>query len=327
VVYGHNDYQSSLSFYNHTFSLPLFFIASGFVSSTKSHLPFLEVLKKQAKHLLVPYFSLGGLLYLFWLLIGRHYGDKAIHMYDPVDNFIGIFYAQGGAQYMNWGIPMWFLPAMFLVVMIDYFVFKLKFPIGVLVALALPFVGLGINKLLDFHLPWSLDIVLVVYLFYFIGRAFRKMDLSALISGKELLVFAVFLIVNLLLVQKNGLVKIYYGNYGSSLPLMYVNGVLGFIWLFALLKVLPVWKPLSWLGRNTLPILAFHLLVMTFIKGLVLILFHTTLELTSSNAFIFAALQILILVPVILLLKRYLPFLVGIQKKTDSGRPLLRVNE
>ncbi|SMO86382.1 Fucose 4-O-acetylase [Saccharicrinis carchari] len=318
VVYQHNELDSSISIYFESFSVSLFFMVSGFVSSPKSHLPFLKVLKKYIKHLLAPYFLISGLLYLFWFFVGRHYGYKATVTHDPLLNFIGIFYAQGGADFMSWGIPMWFLPTLFNVVMLDYFVSKLKLPLQIIALLLFPVIGLWLFQHIGFHLPWSFDIALVVYLFYFVGRVFKKIDLVKIIQGKELLVFIICFSLHLYTFRFNGIVEVYYGHYGDFLGLMYFNAILAFVWLFALLKVLPNWKIVSWLGRNTLPILAFHLLMMTFVKGVALFIFDYKIEITPLNAIFYTLLQIILLIPLIHFVNRYLPFLVGIDRKKDS---------
>ncbi|WP_430809393.1 MULTISPECIES: acyltransferase family protein [unclassified Carboxylicivirga] len=317
VVFQHNDLNSAIRFYFQSFSVLLFFVASGFVSSPKSHLPFMDVLKKYIRHLMAPYFLISIVLYLFWFFVGRYYGNKAILKSDPLDNFIGVFYAQGGSEYMQWGIPMWFLPTLFVVVMLDYFVSKLRLPFQILATLVFPVIGMGAFQVLGYHLPWSIDIALVVYLFYFTGRIFKRIDLAEAIKGWELPIFTLCFAVHLYTSQLNEIVGVHNGQYGKFLVLMYFNAILAFIWLFALLKVVPSWKPLTWLGCNTLPILAFHLLAMTMIKGVALFVFQHEVIFTPINAAFYAVLQIFLLVPVILFLNKYLPFFVGQAQKKE----------
>lgn len=111
IVYGHNDYTSDFGEYLSSFRLPLFFIISGFVRKNKSTISFSDFIHKSTKRLLIPYFILSTALFVLWFFVGRHYGaGKAC---NPLKNFLGIFYSQGGSQYMDWGIPMWFLTALF----------------------------------------------------------------------------------------------------------------------------------------------------------------------------------------------------------------------
>lgn len=89
VAYGHNF--PLFEEYIYTFHMPLFFLVSGIFHSKKTTI---TVLKKRAKQLLIPYFLWAFMLYVFWLIIGRFYGDPIKLTFSPVDNFLGIFYAK-----------------------------------------------------------------------------------------------------------------------------------------------------------------------------------------------------------------------------------------
>lgn len=312
IIFGHNDYGSSLGFYLASFRLPLFFIISGLVGRGKEEMGLKDFLVKYSKRLLVPYFSISLLLFLFWFVVGRHFGDSVEAAYSPIKNFIGIFYAQGGPEYMNWGIPMWFLPALFMVMFIDYWVAKLPFAYRFIPAVLLPVAGVLLFKTLGFHLPWSIDVAMAVYGFYFFGGLLKRVDYIAFLDSwkKPLLIFLIFVVIHGLVVGYNTKVLFYYGQYGNF-ALMYLNGITGFMWAFALMKMLPTIPFMVWIGRNTLPLLAFHLLAMTFIKAIALYGFNYQLQYGLWNSLLYSTIQIGILVPVILFLNRYLPFMVG----------------
>lgn len=319
IIFEHNDHSSVLSEFSTSFSIPLFFMLSAIVSTAKQNLPAKDFIAKQVRRLLIPYFSLAFVLFLFWFFIGRHYGESADKAYDPIKNFIGIFYAQGGPQYMNWGIPMWFLPALFVVSTIDFFISKLSMGVRIVLAITLPPFGLLVFRLLGFHLPWSIDVALAMYGFYFIGSLLRRVNFVERILNWRfgILVLVLFLAIHLLGFQHNGRILYYYGDYGNF-PLMYVNGIAGFIWAFALFSLLPTNKYLVWVGQNTLPILAFHLLAMTLMKGIALFGFVHELQFNVWLSLLYGIAQVIIIVPAILVLNRYFPFLVGIQRKKGS---------
>jgi fucose 4-O-acetylase-like acetyltransferase len=320
IIFEHNDHSSVLSEFSTSFSIPLFFALSAIVSSNKVGISLKDFLKKQASRLLIPYFTLASLLFIFWFIAGRHYGESVDKAYEPIKNLIGIFYAQGGPEFMNWGIPMWFLPALFVVSLVDFFVSKLPFKFGFIPALIIPPSGLLLYNQLGFHLPWSIDVAFAVYGFYFIGKVLREVNfIQLLASRKTSAVLAIlFFAIHLVGFQYNGRILYYYGDY-DNFPLMYLNGIAGFIWVFALFSLLPKSKYVVWVGQNTLPILAFHLLAMTFIKGVALFGFGIEIAFNLWLSLIYGTVQIIILVPVILFLNRYLPFLVGIRLKKGSG--------
>lgn len=321
IIFGHNDYSSEFSVYLSSFRLPLFFILSGIIGKDKSVLTFREFISKYSKRLLLPYFSISVLLYLFWYFIGRNFGESVAQNYDPIKNLIGVFYAQGGPEYMNWGVPMWFLPALFVVFAIDFLLSRTPFYAQLALVIFLPIVGLYTFRILGFHLPWSIDIALVVYVFYFFGKLLRKINIFTYLSGwlRPLVLFAIFFVIHYIGTQYNGRVLFYYGEYGNF-PVMFLNGITGFIWAFCLVKMLPTHPFLVWVGRNTLPLLAFHLPALSIIKGVMLFGFGIELQFNLWLSLAYGVVQIVLLVPVILLINRYFPFLVGNSRRINSAK-------
>jgi len=121
VVYGHNFPANEP--YIYSFHVPLFFFIAGIFHPQRVRL---DTIKKRAKMILVPYFIWAALLFLFWVIVGRNYGKSNSEDLSVLDNFMGIFYAQGGQTYMDWGIPMWFLPCIFLLFLIFSLLQKIK---------------------------------------------------------------------------------------------------------------------------------------------------------------------------------------------------------
>lgn len=322
IVYGHNDYVTDFSTFLTSFRLPLFFIISGFVRKEKSSVKFNSFIKKITRRLIIPYFLLSSFLYLLWFFVGRHYG-KGVE-YSVVKNFIGIFYSQGGSEYMDWGIPMWFLTALFCVSLIDFFLSKTDLKLQIPLIIVLAIIGYIIYPVLRFHLFWSLDVALVVFPFYYFGGILRKLQNGELLTwlekqstikklGALLLIFGLHLIG----AQLNEPVLFYSGSYGC-LPLMYLNGILGFAWMFLLFNMLPTHRFVTWIGRNTLPILALHLTGMSFIKAVFIFGFGQEPPFGIAYNTLYTILQIFLLVPVIIFLNKYLPFVVGVQSEKYS---------
>ena len=120
VVYAHNF--PLLEQYIYTFHMPLFLMISGFFISSSTN--FL-VIKKRFTGIMLPYYFWAILLFLFWLFVAKDIGDSANENLSTTKNLIGIFYAQGGREYMDWGMPMWFLPMIFTAFLIHFFICKI----------------------------------------------------------------------------------------------------------------------------------------------------------------------------------------------------------
>lgn len=306
VVLGHNDYSSFFVPFFNSFSLAIFFVVSGMVSSPSSD-GFFVFVKKKAFRLLVPYFFWAISLYLFWYVIGRKFGDNE---YSLLKNFIGIFYAQGGADYMNWGIPMWFLPALFVVSVLNFLILRFSLWLRCLMVVAFIAAGYWFFKHWGFHLPWSFDVALVMSGFYFFGILLRDYKLLDAWGGSPFFIFFLSLCLHLVLYKMNLNVHIYYGEYGNVV-LMYLNGLLGVMWGLLLFKRLPDVSIVSYIGRNTLPILAFHLLAMAVIKAVAVYVIGIQLNFGFIYCVLYSFLQIIMLTPLIMIINRYLPFMVG----------------
>jgi fucose 4-O-acetylase-like acetyltransferase len=281
---------------------------------------------RKTKRLIIPYLSISLLLYVYWFFINRHFGVSALENYDPVDNLIGVFYAQGGDEFMDWGVPMWFLAALFSVSLIDFVVSKVPNLWKGLLIISFLLIGNYCFSPQGLHLPWSFDIAMVVYPFYFFGRLLKKMNFADFTSGKEWLIIAICFTVHLFTAFYNTPLSYYYGQYGI-LPLNYLNGILGSLWIFSLVKFLPINSCITWVGRNTLPILAFHLSAMTLIKAILLFGFEQEITFTWWNSFLYSALQILLLVPVILVINRYFPIFNGWRDQKITSKPSVNLEK
>jgi len=99
VVYGHNF--PFCEPYIYSFHVPLFFLIAGLFHPDKVGR---DTVIRRAKMILTPYFVWSFLLFAFSWLVGRNYGDSTEMNLSVSKKFLGIFYAQGGGEYMSWGI-------------------------------------------------------------------------------------------------------------------------------------------------------------------------------------------------------------------------------
>lgn len=313
VVYGHNF--PSIEPYIYSVHVPLFFLISGiFQPAVVSS----QQLIRRVKQLLIPYFFWATTLFLFWWTVGRKFGKSSAQDLSVVDNFMGVFYAQGGPQYMDWGIPMWFLPCILLVFFMHSGItrfFKGKFQ-SILV-LILGVVGILWAKATHIHLPWSIDVAMVALIFYHLGFALKNSLKDHPYTHKWWLIALLFGVHITGFYFNPEKVDMYRSIYGS--PLLFLisgsSGALAYILLFKKLGTLgfdKLFKPLIYMGQNTVVILATHLRALTLIKALLLVLLGwSVFEFTELQKFILAWVQIALLVPLIYLINRYTPILNG----------------
>ncbi len=311
VVYGHNF--PSVEPYIYSFHVPLFFFIAGMFHPSKVNL---SVIKRRTKMILVPYFFWASTLFLFWFFLGRKFGKSSDLELSATDNFLGIFYAQGGQQFMDWGIPLWFLPCIFMVFLLFSLIRKIPNRIVSNAALFLVIaVGFIWPRLTGINLPWSMDVAMVALSFYFFGNILK----TAIFSIKKPQLYIALLVlfaVHFTAFYFNTLkVDMYRALYGEE-ALFFISGLAGAMFYVLLFKAIPLFKFLEYIGKHTIVILATHLRALTVIKlGLMLIVGTTVFNFSEPERFLLAIGQIIIIIPVIWLVNKFAPVLDGKVKK------------
>jgi len=307
VVYGHNFPVNEP--YIYSIHVPLFFLISGMFHPKSINL---ALIKRRAKMILIPYFFWAFSLYFFWFFIGRKFGKSSNLDLSPIDNLIGVFYAQGGQNYMDWGIPMWFLPCIFLVFVFYGLLQKnsnniLKYIISV----GLLIVGFSWIKITNIHLPWSIDVAFVALLFYSIGNLLKTW-LTNLSNKNAILLMIGLFVIHIISFNYNPLkIDMYRSIYGNEL-LFLISGITGSLAYILFFKLVPIFKFFSYLGKHTIILLATHLRMLTLIKLVFYItLGMTVFEFNEWQKVGLSIVQIILIIPVIWLVNKYAPILDG----------------
>ena len=311
VVWGHNF--PTIEPYIYSFHVPLFFFIAGMFHPEQITV---KGTIKRAKMILVPYFIWATLLYLFWLFVGRHYGDSSEIVLSPVDNFLGIFYAQGGQQFMDWGIPLWFLPCIFLVYVFFGVIRKIKSKALLYITTVLAvIIGFLWSAIIGAKLPWSIDVALVAIAFYSIGQLIKPTLVSINKKNSLWLFFVLFALHILFFYFNTEKVDMYRSIYGTEL-FFFISGLCGSMAYVLLFKMIPIFKPLGYLGNNSIVILATHLRALTVIKLVLLLIFGMTVfQFSEVEKVVLSICQIALIIPIIWLVNKYLPIANGMVKK------------
>ncbi|ASI80506.1 acyltransferase family protein [Bacillus pacificus] len=259
VVMGHTEVPSQINTIFASFRMPLFFLVSGYLLNiTKHTINFNEFINSRIWRLLIPYFSACSFFYLIWLIRQNIGTSDDVYWYEPL---LGIFYGNGEQLYVN--IPLWFLVCLFCSEII--FIFTMKYLqkshtlLQMAFYLSIGVLGFIISRYI--HLPWGLDIAMVVQPFLFIGNKLKDYGLfSRFKFSKSLLIPILFLF--LITNPINGFVDINNRMYGNLILLFYVSGICGSILMLYLSQLLGLTKILSrlfiYLGKNSINILIFH---------------------------------------------------------------------
>ena len=301
--------------------IPLFFFLSGIFANSKQYSGFSEFIIHKAKHILIPYLCFNVITYLFWLLVSNRYGPDAGTFSDWWKPLLGI--VLGESIYLTHYTPMWFLACLFSTEILYFLIFSylkethywwLAF-VGVFT------LGGIIYYTLQFNLPWGIDIAFPMLIFYTMGahvsKPIRSEDYKILkIKYAPLILIGSACVITLIYHLNPGEVKVFINEYGNYF-LFYIGAFAGIIFMVMLTRIIEQYwghiKWLSYIGRNTLIILCLHLVMLTIIKGVTFFVFNLPLEIYESPIIItiVSALDILFLIPIITIINRYFPILIG----------------
>jgi fucose 4-O-acetylase-like acetyltransferase len=232
-------------------------------------------------------------------------------------NFIGIFYAQGGSEYMDWGIPMWFIPCIFVVFLFRCAAQSIRNKALSWMLLALIVItGFIWPYVSGWNLPWSLNVAAVALGFYVAGEKLKKLliDISLV---HAVLLFVLLLACSIFSFNLNPeKVDMYRSVYGNDL-LFFVSGLAGSVAVVLFFKLVPVFTFLSYLGRHTIVLLATHIRMLTLIKSVAFFIFGITVfNFTEAEKLFLSVAQVIMAVPIIWFVNKYVPILDGKIKKT-----------
>ena len=247
VTFGHLACNYLLETHIYSFHMFLFFFLSGFLHNNSDG-SFKKYIIKKTKSLFLPFILWNALSCLIGLMLGK-----------TVYESIRLFLLLDGV--MCWNAPIWFLLLLYMASIIYFFVEK-YIPHGkylsIPLLMALWILVSGNNIFL------KLNIVPVCLLFYILGSIFKQFHdkYNEIIRSKRQMLFFpafLFLSMNILFgVVLNKRISFTGADFGNVFYccLAAISGVLFYFILFENVRLLRTNKLLSYLGKNSLIIMA-----------------------------------------------------------------------
>jgi len=283
VVLGHGLQGGDFAIgkYLYSFHLPLFYFISGLVQKdTVLAGPFSAYTKKLSRSLLAPYCFFGLLTYFLWaakqcLVLAGESGTIE-YFFVPL---LGMIYGVHGTEgYLAHNGALWFLPCLFLMHCIFFWIRKLTQGTRSLVGLTLLLsaVGFSLARQLPMRVPWGLDLALVCLPFFVAGYLSRAAILED--STKKYLtinVLALLLPVHFFLQQANSRVDLNTLSFGN-IGLFFCAAFAGCLGLIPIARIIPARiRALIFFGRNSI-------IVFTLNSALILVISVVFKWLTGS---------------------------------------------
>lgn len=320
VVLGHAILPTEYAIWIFSFHMPLFFFLSGYLFSENKFKTLNLFIKRKASTLLIPYFSFSLLSFVYFSILINNIGSEHVNIMKP---FIGIFYSVGINNWMVHNTPLWFLTCLFIVEILFYLIVrKLSSKKGLLfVLIASSIIGYIDSLYMPIRLPWGIDIAFSSIVFFGLGYLFKKIAIvEKFVFDKKFLFLFIGLLLNMFFVLN--MIK---DNYKIDMNLnklnhyydFYLPAISGILLIICISSLIKSSKFLGFIGKNSLIIMATHAPLLTLVRKALSIT-----GIFQNNSLIYSLVQtiitMIVLMPVIYIINRYLPFILGKRKQAPA---------
>jgi acyltransferase len=274
----------------------------------------------------MPFFFFNILIMPFYFIIG-----KIANQDIDINQFQALLYLLSGRPTFN---PItWFLACLFSVEVINYFLYPFLRKSRIVLCLAmvlfyimgwsLSYKAAIINEYITIPDYWCIREALVAYSFYLFGNLIATFPIFHEKANPYLNVLLLILTAVCVLAtfNLNPVVYLVTGTYGSF-PLFPFTAIAGSMCIISASRLIPAFSFMSFLGRNTLSLMGLNYIFFNFTNFSFI---YYSMNFFSDNQFsvfmqcaFLTCIMLLLCVPLVILLKRYLPFMIGYRKDKDN---------
>lgn len=332
IVLSHTiAYSKNLSWlykYVSSFHVVLFFTISGLTFNINKYKNYKQFFIHKFKTIMIPYFVFATLFLIPFFLLGNNVADELGRTDITVDfikPIVGIFYGNGHDNYLRQNSALWFLPCLFVLENIYYFIENIKNKNKHYFAMAFSLIiGALDYYFLPIRLPWGMDIAFVMIFFFAIARIFPteiKNEYSNIHKSKKIIEITIalcFVILGGILQIFNVKVMYMHNQYGNYIIfiLSALSSILGYFGLISNCKNI---KFLTYAGQRTMSILIFHKLIVlmfqTKIKPIANLLNNSIWGIELVTAIIIVIIAMVISLIVGQVIQKFCPILFGKKKE------------
>lgn len=249
-------------------NVPIFFVLSGYTFRVKEGESFFKFLKNKFLRIMLPYFVWALVFLIPYLFFGGDVAEEfqqttSFDLWTQIKNTL---YGNGVNNALKQNGPLWFLPALFTTEVLYYaivryikkwqwqtVIFAMSIVVGFLCSLFVK----------DFFLPWGLNSALTIGCFFYFGyllkewKVFEKMSTRA-----SVLSCLVALVMCGLAIYFNDSANVIWTHYWYYNYFLTIIAGLTSAWLILQLsRLINRNKMFEFVGKNTMPILIFHKIV------------------------------------------------------------------
>lgn len=302
VVVGHIYSNSTIFKWLYSFHMPLFFFAAGWVYRERS---VIVDIKRRIQTVVVPYFSFGILILIYWQVIERRFRDTNISFSESL---LGLLLGKYDKLVFN--VHLWFLPCFFVTVVLFNVIVNIG---GKKTAYIVSILMSGIYIIFPLPgLPWGCDRVFKYIFFYAVGVWLAEHDEKINITYKNFerkILAIILLIVNFWLA---------YINLTEGI-MWFITGVIGVGSIKMFAQMINENKFVQYFGRISLIILCLHGPVYRMVIKIVSISFRMDTNAVRENFFLVMVVVVVTMIVCSIIYEfviRTVPWMLGKKKMT-----------
>lgn len=265
VVVGHISSNKIIFNWLYSFHMPLFFFAAGWVYKKKQ---FLIDIKRRIQTIVIPYFSFGLVVLIYWQLIERKFRYSNMSFTKAL---LGLL--SGEYNYLDFNVHLWFLPCFFLTVILFNVIVNItnkKIAYIISAVMSLIFIAVPLPEML-----WGLDRVFMYIAFYAIGDYISDDMIYIYNFNKSIQIFIAFfmMVVNFIL-----------SYFSLTTGIMwFVAGSIGVGGAMIVYNLINKNKFLEYLGQISLLILCIHGPIYRVVVKIMSILINVNTDIIRQN--------------------------------------------
>lgn len=310
IVWGH-CFPEGLCGFIYAFNVPVFFIISGYLCHREAS--FGKCFDKTLHNLIIPYFILAAIKVAGPVI--KHIGDG--EWIWSVAAVLGGFHSLNDAPGCS---NLWFVYSLVIV--------KLLFQVSsgkrdIALAMACLAGAVVYNDILHLEWRWAVSNCLLAYPFFIIGNSLRDKDiLQRLVTSARqyrygaALAAALLIAVTYIVGTQNGQAKLYMGQYANNVVLFAIGALTGSMAVFVLSALLDGvrLKITRVISSRTIVILVFHRELLHPLLKEIGKTDTSSLLTVNTLVFVSAVIVVMAFYPIILLVKRFIPIVLGRRK-------------
>lgn len=272
IVLGHVLPMTMFTQWLFSFHVPIFFVLSGFTYKYRNDKK--TFYKNKLLRLIVPYFCFSVISILILWVMAKVVSMDADTRIIP--NLLGMCYGNSNGKAMSWNTPLWFLPCMFLsVVLMDLMEMVLRrtdgskhqcIRLGIVIVCWMS--GICLNTLFSAYLPWHLESALFLVGFSELGILLHLWGVG---TKKQLPVWSICILMALGMAASvfNGWTDVRAHVFGKYPVLLVVTSVCFSLAIFGASCKIRQCPWLAYLGIHSISILVMHKFPIMFFKELI----------------------------------------------------------